>query len=80
VSGFSRTSALEDLDAGDVIPEREWRERERTNVLRALAKAQFRLYGPGGAADLLGINPATLASRLKKLGIRPRDFKAAGHP
>jgi DNA-binding NtrC family response regulator len=33
------------------------------------------IYAYGGAADLLGINAATLASRLKKLGIRPRDYK-----
>jgi len=45
------------------------------NVLRALRKAEFRTYGQGGAAELLGINGATLASRLKKLGIRPRDHK-----
>jgi len=62
----------------EIIPEHHWRELERANVLRALSKAEFRTYGPGGAAELLGINAATLASRLKKLGIRPRDHKK-GH-
>jgi transcriptional regulator with GAF, ATPase, and Fis domain len=62
----------------EIVSERRWRELERANVLRALSKAEFRTYGPGGAAELLGINAATLASRLKKLGIRPRDHKK-GH-
>ena len=53
-----------------VIPEREWRELEKANVLAALAVANYRVSGPGGAAELLGIHPATLASRLRVLGIR----------
>ena len=49
----------------DVIPEEEWRRRERANILAALQKASFRVSGEGGAAELLGVNPGTLASRLK---------------
>jgi transcriptional regulator with GAF, ATPase, and Fis domain len=62
-------------EASEVVPQERWRELERANVLRALTRARFRLYGRGGAADLLGVNPATLASRLKRLGIIPRDLK-----
>jgi hypothetical protein len=43
-----------------VITEHEWRERQRANVLAALRQASGRISGKGGAADLLGINPATL--------------------
>jgi transcriptional regulator with GAF, ATPase, and Fis domain len=72
----SGAPTLTDEFAGEeVVPERRWRELERRNVLRALAKAQYRLYGTGGAAALLGVNAATLASRLKKLGIRPSEHK-----
>ena len=56
-----------------VIPEKEWRERERANVLAALGAADFRISGKGGAAELLGINPATLTSRLKVLGIKKQS-------
>jgi len=56
-----------------VIPEKEWRERERANVLAALRAADFRISGKGGAAELLGINPATLTSRLKVLGIKKQS-------
>ena len=63
------------VETSDVIPERRWRELERANILRALTQAEFRMYGRGGAAELLGINAATLASRLKKMGIQPRDHR-----
>ena len=57
-----------------VVPEHEWRERERDNVVMALRQANFQISGKGGAADLLGINPGTLASRLKALRIDRRDL------
>ena len=53
-----------------VIPEREWREQEKANIVAALEAANYRVSGPSGAAGLLGIHPATLASRLRVLGIR----------
>ncbi len=58
--------------ATEVIPEREWREREKANVQAALAAAKYRVSGPGGAAELLEVHPATLASRLRALGIEKR--------
>ena len=39
------------------------------HIRRALQKAGGRIHGPGGAAELLGINPSTLRSRMKKLGL-----------
>ena len=77
-SDIVATPASSPMELPEIVPEGRWRELERANVLRALSKAEFRTYGPGGAAELLGINAATLASRLKKLGIRPRDHKR-GH-
>ncbi len=52
-----------------VLTEREWRDRERANVMRALERTDGRIYGRGGAAELLGLNPTTLASRLRSLKI-----------
>ncbi len=57
----------------EVIPDEEWRRRERANLVRALARSEGRIYGSGGAAELLGIKPSTLQSRLRALGIRPRE-------
>ena len=53
-----------------VIPDLEWRRRERENVRTALQLAQGRIYGPDGAADRLGVKPTTLISRLDALGLR----------
>jgi transcriptional regulator with GAF, ATPase, and Fis domain len=53
----------------DVLTDREFRERERTNLVNALKRTDGRIYGSGGAAELLGINPTTLASRLRALKI-----------
>jgi transcriptional regulator with GAF, ATPase, and Fis domain len=53
-----------------VVPESEWRRRERENVRAALHLSKGRIYGPDGAADLLGVKPTTLISRLKALGLR----------
>jgi transcriptional regulator with GAF, ATPase, and Fis domain len=52
---------------GPVVPESDVRRFERDNLIAALETAGGRVYGRGGAADLLGVKPSTLASRLKKL-------------
>ena len=44
-------------------------ENERLHIRQALAVCGGRLYGPEGAAAMLGINPSTLRSRMKRLGI-----------
>ena len=53
-----------------VVPEVEMRRRERENIRTALELSGGRVYGPDGAARLLGIKPNTLAARVKKLGLR----------
>jgi transcriptional regulator with GAF, ATPase, and Fis domain len=36
----------------------------------ALVKSGWRIHGAGGAAELLGLKPTTLISRMKKLGLK----------
>jgi transcriptional regulator with GAF, ATPase, and Fis domain len=43
---------------------------ERDNLLAVLKAAHGKVTGPGGAAALLGVNPNTLASRLRVLGLK----------
>jgi transcriptional regulator with GAF, ATPase, and Fis domain len=62
-------------DTEEIIPEHRWQEFERANVMRALLQSRFRLYGASGAAERLGVNAGTLASRLKRLGINVTDLK-----
>jgi formate hydrogenlyase transcriptional activator len=46
---------------------------ERKHIYNVLEKANWRISGKGGAAEILGLPPTTLNSRLKKLGIsRPK--------
>jgi transcriptional regulator with GAF, ATPase, and Fis domain len=53
-----------------VAPAMTLAEAERTHILGALGRAGWHIKGPNGAAAALGLNPATLYSRMKKLGIR----------
>jgi PAS domain S-box-containing protein len=46
-------------------------DAERDHIVQTLERSGWRIKGAGGAAILLGINPATLYSRMKKLGIKP---------
>jgi formate hydrogenlyase transcriptional activator len=46
-------------------------DSERELILRALEGTGWRIKGPKGAAAALGLNPSTLYSRMKKLGVRP---------
>jgi PAS domain S-box-containing protein len=43
---------------------------EREHIASVLKQTRWRIEGSSGAAQLLGINPSTLRSRIKKLGIR----------
>ena len=55
-----------------ILPDFEIRRNERDNLRRALETCHGKIYGPDGAAALLGIKPTTLASRLKRLHLGPR--------
>ena len=46
---------------------------ERGHIIAALQAANGKVGGAGGAAQLLGLKPSTLQSRMKKLGIIRRD-------
>ncbi|QDV39423.1 Formate hydrogenlyase transcriptional activator (plasmid) [Tautonia plasticadhaerens] len=52
-----------------VLTDAEVRRLEADNIRAALRRAAGKVSGPGGAAELLGIRPTTLASRIKSLGL-----------
>jgi len=56
-----------------VLPHADLKRREQENILAALEQARWKVYGAGGAAELLGLHPTTLASRMKALGLRRAD-------
>lgn len=55
--------------AADIVLDDEMRRRERENILAALKRTKWKISGEGGAAELLGIKPTTLASRMKRMGV-----------
>jgi len=56
-----------------VLSMAELLQLERTNFERALAQAGGKVSGSDGAAARLGINPSTLSSRLRALGLRSKS-------
>ncbi len=67
----ARTPAVADVtpDADEILTDADFQELERANLLAALRRAEGRVSGPGGAAELVGLKPSTMAYRMKKLGI-----------
>ncbi len=53
-----------------IIPDTEMQERVKNNMLAALEKCDWKLFGDDGAAALLELKPTTLASRIKRLGLK----------
>ena len=70
VKQISNTKAVEDLPEATFLTIDEFRQREKDNIIAALQYCKWRVSGDGGAADLLGIKPTTLAHRMKKLLIK----------
>jgi formate hydrogenlyase transcriptional activator len=71
-------AAANDPD-GTVFSKDEIDRLERRNILAALEKTSWKIYGPGGAAEMLGVKPTTLAARVTRMGLkRPaRDYSSA---
>ena len=63
-------TAVAEEARGRILTAAELRARERDNMEHALEAAGWKLSGPGGAAELLGLHPNTLASRMRALGLR----------
>ncbi|WP_435011533.1 sigma 54-interacting transcriptional regulator [Tundrisphaera lichenicola] len=52
-----------------VLTDAEVRRLEADNIREALRRTSGKVSGTGGAAEILGLKPTTLASRIKALGI-----------
>ena len=50
-------------------------ENEREYIIHVLKKCNGRIWGTGGAAEVLNIPPSTLKSKMKKLGIRKQNVE-----
>lgn len=60
---------ISETDPLTYMTEAEIRNKEKLNLLAALRAAKWRVWGPDGAAALLGISPSTLSYRMNAFGI-----------
>ncbi len=76
---FELTSAATDASAPVPTPvaaapalltRDDLKRQERETIAAALKQTGGKIFGAGGAAELLGMKPTTLASRLKALGLK----------
>jgi DNA-binding NtrC family response regulator len=57
----------------EFLTEPEIQRRERDNLRIVLNKTGWKIKGADGAAELLGVKPTTLLSRIKKMGLKRED-------
>ena len=76
--GSVRVTATEGT-SGDTVPgtEKTLTDFERDHILATLEKTYWRLEGENGAAAILGLNPSTLRSRMRKHGLRRPPTRTA---
>ncbi len=65
-----------DIASANLLTEAERKRQEVTSVVEALKQTKGKVFGKEGAAELLGLKPTTLASRIKRLQIDPSEFKS----
>jgi transcriptional regulator with GAF, ATPase, and Fis domain len=71
---FDDLGTMKTADIGNVPPTNDEEPLDLDTVVarhirRALDRAGGKIHGPGGAGELLGVNPNTLRYKMKKLGI-----------
>jgi len=69
VSQTKETNVIVENGRPDILTLDDLKQLEIENLKRAVQHCEGKIFGENGAAQLLGINPTTLISKLKKLGI-----------
>jgi transcriptional regulator with GAF, ATPase, and Fis domain len=64
----------------EFLTQPEIQRRERENLCVVLNKTGWRIKGADGAAELLGVKPTTLVSRIKKMGLKREDTQRPDTP
>lgn len=64
------TGSVPVMPGGSVLNEEEMRDFQKQNIIAALTQSNWRVSGAGGAAEILGVKPTTLADRIRTLGIQ----------
>ncbi len=62
-------TAIGENDAG-ILTNADIKRMERDNITAALERTQWKIFGKEGAAELIGLKPTTLISKIKNLGLK----------
>ena len=68
--GWRRMKSRHTAVKGSVLSREEVKHRERENLMKAIEQCKGKIYGPDGAAAILGMKPTTLSSRIKKMNLQ----------
>jgi transcriptional regulator with GAF, ATPase, and Fis domain len=64
-----RLEAVDEVES-EYLTDTEMRRRERKNLFIVLRMTAWRIKGVDGAAELLGLRPTTLISRIERMGLK----------
>ena len=56
--------------SADILTEKDIKDLQKSNLIKALRQTNWRVSGAGGAAELLGVRPTTLADRMRSYKIK----------
>ena len=70
LTAAKESSASLSQEAPGVLTEQQMKDFQKANIIRALKLANWRVSGKGGAAELLGLRPTTLADRVRTYKIK----------
>ncbi|MGB8169701.1 MAG: sigma-54 dependent transcriptional regulator [Chthoniobacteraceae bacterium] len=72
--------AARETEEPEFLTEPEIQRRERENLRVVLNKTGWKIKGADGAAELLGVKPTTLISRIKKMGLKRDETTMPSFP
>ncbi|MBT8090582.1 MAG: sigma 54-interacting transcriptional regulator [Gammaproteobacteria bacterium] len=66
------TDEAQEIEASsaDILTEKDIKDLQKSNLVKALRQTNWRVSGAGGAAELLGVRPTTLADRMRSYKIK----------
>jgi formate hydrogenlyase transcriptional activator len=65
---------LPDGSVSGIVQATSLEEMERAHILAVMERTGWRVRGSNGAAEILGLKPTTLDSRMKKLGVKRKTI------
>ena len=68
------STPVESKSSSKVMNAQQHKALEKTNIEHALKHCKGKIYGDNGAAELLGLKPTTLASKIKKYAINRQHY------